>query len=186
MLAPLSCIGSHEVEVPPCSPVAQRPTPDAACGATREFADYREALTTELARALSWQIPELPTSVELDPESRVERVCAAPEAASLPWKIRRRLVESTASLRSLDPGPACAAGTRIDLQASLAGLGRALAESRVQNLGSCLSLRRSICIEQDAPVCGVFADGTYRTYRNACQACESSSIRGWMEGPCPF
>jgi hypothetical protein len=43
----------------------------------------------------------------------------------------------------------------------------------------------SICLPENAAVCGVSPDGTRRTYRNACEACQDPSLKGWWEGACP-
>jgi hypothetical protein len=116
----LACGGSQRLEVPVCSAPGQRPEPSEDCREQADFAVYREQLARTLAQELRWQIPPaLPISVELDPGARVERVCAAPEAASLPWDQRRWLVASLGPLRRIAPGPACAASTRVALRDAL-------------------------------------------------------------------
>jgi hypothetical protein len=97
--------------------------------------------------------------------------------------MRRQLTRANAALRGFHSGPACLAATRLDLTPALVEIS-VRDPKAIQSLGSCLTLRDSVCVEQDAPVCGVFPDGTTRTYRNACQACENTSLAGWLEGPC--
>jgi hypothetical protein len=121
----LGCGGSQRLEVPLCSAPELRPEPTEACREQADFAVYRDELARTLAQELRWQIPAaLPISVELDPSARVERVCAGEQAALLPWDQRRWLVASTAPLRRIAPGPACAARTRVALGDALADVAR--------------------------------------------------------------
>ena len=184
----LACGGSQRLEVPLCSAPELRPEPTEACREQADFAVYRDELARTLAQELRWQIPSpLSLSVELDSGARVERVCAAPEAASLPWNLRRWLVGSLGPLRAIPAGPVCAANARVELSDALLEATSMTPEAAaVIELASCLGIREHVCIEQNAEVCGVFADGTRHTYPNACNACENTSLKGWFEGRCPI
>jgi hypothetical protein len=128
----------------------------------------------------------LPVGVELDAQSSIRRVCIDADV-QLPWSARRQLARSNETMRTLPAGPSCLANAHLDLTPALIQISSETARTRdTAALGSCLALRDSVCTVQDAPVCGVFPDGTRRSYRNACAACESRSVQGWLDGPCPL
>lgn len=183
----LACAGEQAAEQPVCSAAALRPEPAEECSATREVAVYRRRVAATLADTMRWQVaPEVPLSVELDAESRVERICLPADAPPTPWGLRRDLARSAAELRAQGPGPACVAGTRIELESAGPGISVTTADPPEPALASCSGLRNQVCIEQYAPVCAVFPDGTRRTHSNACNACENSTVKGWFDGPCPI
>ena len=86
------------------------PLADAACGG-RELADYQAVLSERIVppagRALVRAL--------LDDQARVRALCVAPGPGYGPGRARRELADEIAALRALPPGPACAAGKRLDL-----------------------------------------------------------------------
>jgi len=181
----LGCGASQPVEVSRCSPPEVAPLADEECRATPEARAYADEMATALARASGGTgLDGLALGVEVGGDGSPRSVCAAPEAGALPWRARRALARANASLGSLPRAPACLAGARLDLTEAVAKASASLRTRAQAALGSCLSIRDHLCLEQDAPVCGVFPDGTRRSYRNACEACRNPSLTGWLEGAC--
>jgi len=50
---------------------------------------------------------------------------------------------------------------------------------------NCPDLRPQMCTMDFKPVCGVFSEGTTKTFSNACTACSDKNILGFQEGKCP-
>ncbi len=48
----------------------------------------------------------------------------------------------------------------------------------------CTEPRPQMCTMDFRPVCGVSADGTLKTYSNACGACSHAQVIAWREGDC--
>jgi len=184
VLAVLACGGAERIEVPRCAPPEVKPATSVECTSTAEVLAYRQDLGEAVARHLRWEhSPALPIGVEFDAAGSVDSVCVASEPQSLPWAARQELVRGSAAMRSFPAGPPCLAGTRLDVTEALVKASTAARRSS-ESLASCLSLRGEICLDQNAPVCGVFPDGTRRTYANACAACENSQLKGWAQGAC--
>ena len=99
-------------EVPLCGPIESlAPLPDArSCGAG-ELGSYEDALTTKLDDHAKNSL----VRVELDESARVATVCVVPGPGYAAPGARRALGDQLDALRALSPGPACAAGRRLDL-----------------------------------------------------------------------
>ncbi|WP_321492707.1 hypothetical protein [uncultured Desulfobacter sp.] len=52
------------------------------------------------------------------------------------------------------------------------------------NFVVCKEPRLSMCTKEYRPVCGHFADGTVKTFSNACTACSNKKVVGFSYGPC--
>jgi len=86
------------------------PLPDAAsCG--DELGEFTALLSQRVARSAGRAL----VRVELDEQSRVHGLCVAPGPGYGPTSARRALTEQLDAIRALPPGPACAAGKRLDL-----------------------------------------------------------------------
>ncbi len=48
----------------------------------------------------------------------------------------------------------------------------------------CKEPRRTMCTKEYRPVCGYFADGTCKTFSNACTACSHKEVVSYTSGPC--
>lgn len=48
----------------------------------------------------------------------------------------------------------------------------------------CKDPRPTICTREYRPVCGHFADGTVKTFSNACSACGNKEVVGYTHGAC--
>ena len=53
------------------------------------------------------------------------------------------------------------------------------------SLDLCADPRPDICTQNYAPVCGVQADGSRRTYSNGCMACSNPEVVGHLPEACP-
>jgi hypothetical protein len=51
-------------------------------------------------------------------------------------------------------------------------------------LAACKEPRPQICTAHYDPVCGLSADGNYKTYANACSACSDKAVSGHRPGAC--
>jgi hypothetical protein len=51
-------------------------------------------------------------------------------------------------------------------------------------LVACEDPRPQICTADYDPVCGRLADGSYKTYANACSACGDAAVSGHRPGAC--
>lgn len=49
---------------------------------------------------------------------------------------------------------------------------------------TCTMPRPQVCTKEFRPVCGTRADGTRRTYGNACDACADANVVSHVPGPC--
>ncbi len=49
----------------------------------------------------------------------------------------------------------------------------------------CKAPRPEMCTREYRPVCGLFADGTFKTFGNACTACSNENVVRYIPGPCP-
>lgn len=92
--------------------------------ATRECRESEEART--FVQAVEPTIREdagaLLVRLELDGSSRVRGVCADGVPTRTEWKARRRVGARIAALMETEPGPACLAGKRLDLNRRAAKL----------------------------------------------------------------
>jgi hypothetical protein len=52
------------------------------------------------------------------------------------------------------------------------------------SITACEDPRPEICTADYVPVCGAHADGTQRTYSNACSACSVVEVQGYSDGAC--
>ena len=48
----------------------------------------------------------------------------------------------------------------------------------------CTEPRPQLCTMQYAPACASLADGGFRTYASACNACADQAVAGYHDGPC--
>lgn len=53
-----------------------------------------------------------------------------------------------------------------------------------ENAVVCKEPRSTICTMDYQPVCGHFADGTAKTFSNACTACSNKNVVGFTQGTC--
>ena len=173
-------------DLPLCRDLARRERPSASCAASSDVARYEKLLADEILRQSDWEYPDgVPLHVTLRPDGRVGVVCVGKETAKASWSARDRVAASLPGLRRVRPGPACLAGTTLDLTSVLA---RRRAPSGGVRLPygtvSCDEVRGRRCVHRVGEVCGVFRDGRLRTYPDACEACQHPSIVGYLEFPC--
>ena len=184
-----ACAGAENFPIPRCLPTEALPLASADCAATPEVTRYREDLAHTLLNQLRWEHSEsLPLRAEVDASGSVDTVCVAGDVTSLGWSVRRQIARSNSALQATPPGPACVAGTSLDLTDALVRESRRRARTAdgAESLASCALLRASgdVCIQQHAPVCAVFPNGDRRTYSNACDACKDSFVGRFLEGAC--
>jgi hypothetical protein len=87
------------------------PLPDAASCGAGELGEFAAVLSARVREPAGRVL----VRVELDDQSRVGSLCVAPGPGYGPASARRGLAKELAAIRALPPGPACAAGKRIDL-----------------------------------------------------------------------
>lgn len=58
------------------------------------------------------------------------------------------------------------------------------ATAPVPRLTRCEDPRPELCTADYNPVCGLLADGTYKTYSNGCSACADAAVSGHRPGAC--
>jgi hypothetical protein len=96
--------------VPLCGALDSLAPPPDGCGAG-ELDEFTAALSARVREPAGRVL----VRVELDDQSRVGALCVGPGPGYGPASAQRALAEQLAAIRALPPGPACAAGKRIDL-----------------------------------------------------------------------
>lgn len=132
LTATLACATASPGDVPYClSPSLRAETP-IDCRADPEVGIYRGDLVAAIDGELrSEHFASLGVSAEFDPIESMPSVCIARDPSSVPWVVRQELTRANAKLRSFRAGPACVAGTRLDLTESLAASQRKQREPSV-------------------------------------------------------
>jgi len=186
----LGCETTRETGVPRCAPLPAEERIAEECRAEPAVAALEQELAAEIADRLKWKHPtELPLRVAFDANAVVESICFGSPSAVPDWRLRSDVARALPKLRAAGPGPACLAGSSLDLTHALVVGGEpppTRRRSRIQasDLSSCTGLREVVCTDQGQTVCGVFPDGTRRTYANACEACSNSFVKGYWPGAC--
>ena len=103
-------VDTDPASVPLCGPL-ETLAPRADGCAPDELEEFEQALSRELVRPANRAL----VRVELDDAARVRAVCVESGLGYGPGSARRALAEHLDVIRALPPGPACAAGKRIDL-----------------------------------------------------------------------
>ena len=99
-----------EVSVPQCGPLETLAPRPESCAAGE-----LEPFSKALAAAVPVPAHGALVRVELDDAARVRAVCVETGPGYGPGRARRALAEHLDAIHALAPGPACAAGKRIDL-----------------------------------------------------------------------
>ena len=185
--AVLACAGSPRArEVPACAASELHPLPDAGCELDEAVADYKHDTVLTLWSYVGSESPRLPVVIQFDPRARVESVCLE-EGTSVGSAARAKLERATRALRAMPPGPACLAGTRLELAEDFADASkgwRRKTKSRPEVEELCTLGERTCVGASREPVCALFTDGRRKTYPDACQACRDPSVSGYDEGAC--
>ncbi len=181
----LACITSYQ-ELPLCAALSPRDPPPDSCADSAAVVDYEDRLTFEILRHSLWEYPAgVPLHVALRSDRRVGLVCVGSESARPGWSARDRVAASLGALRSLPPGPACLAGTTLDLTGELTRRSIPAGAIRLPvGTRSCREFQGVRCVPQPVEVCAVFQDGRRRTYPNACEACREPSVVGYLDFEC--
>jgi hypothetical protein len=109
-LAGCASAGGDPERVPLCGPIETlAPLPDQC--APGELAEFARSLSGEVVGRGSSAL----VRVELDEASRVHAVCVEQGPGYAPMSARRALAGKLAAILAQPPGPACAAGKRLDL-----------------------------------------------------------------------
>ena len=53
-----------------------------------------------------------------------------------------------------------------------------------ENAVVCKDPRHNMCTREYRPVCGYFANGSTKTFSNACTACSDQNVISYTQGPC--
>jgi hypothetical protein len=183
----LGCAGTQPAAPPACAASAERPLPAPRCELDPEVADYKRDTILTLWGYVGSRSSRLPVVLELDSRARIESVCLE-EGGSLDRETRQQLERAIRTLRAMRPGPACLAGTRLELAEDFADAGarwrpRTPAIPRTDEL---CAMGQQRCTGWREPVCALFSDGRRATYPDACEACLAAGVRGYDEGPCPI
>jgi hypothetical protein len=112
-IAVLGCASSDSArapEVPQCGPLETLAPRPESCAAG-ELESFSQALSA----AVPDRTEESLVRVELDDDARVRAVCVDSGPGYGPGRARRALAEHLDEIHAVPPGPACAAGRRIDL-----------------------------------------------------------------------
>lgn len=189
----LGCITSYDA-LPLCGSDARaagsgtlmrssRPT--VACRTSDEVRAYEELLAFEVLRRSQWQFPNgIPLHVDLDANRRVARVCVGNPVSRASWSDRDRVASSLDSLRATPPGPACLAGTTLDLSSALV-TGSVRDPFRFPiGMTDCPERRNLRCVNQLRHVCAYYGDGRHRSFENACEACSDEQVVGYLDFVC--
>ena len=99
-----------EVSVPMCGPLEMLAPRPEGCAAGE-----LESFSNALSDAVPDPARQSLVRVELDEEARVSDVCVESGPGYAPGRARRALADHLDAIHALAPGPACAAGKRIDL-----------------------------------------------------------------------
>ena len=181
----LACSGVQPAAPPVCVAAEQGPLPDPRCELDPRVADYKRDLVLTLWGYVGLRSTRLPIVVGLDARARIESVCLE-EGASLDRKTRQEIERATRTLRAMRSGPACLAGTRLELAEDFADANarwrsRTPSIPRVEEL---CAMDQQRCVGWREPVCALFIDGRRATYPDACEACRAPGVRGYDAGPC--
>jgi hypothetical protein len=182
----LACAGAPAPELPACSASELRPLPDASCELDAEVVDYKRDTVLTLWSYLGAGSPRLPLVLEFDRRARVESVCVEPDA-SFGRGVRRQLDRAIRALRAMPPGPACLAGTRLELAEDFADASKGWRrkEGRRPEVEQLCTLGERRCLGAwREPVCALRNDGSRKTYADACQACRDPAVTGYDAGNC--
>jgi hypothetical protein len=94
------------------------------------------------------------------------------------------VASSLDSLRATPPGPACLAGTTLDLSSALV-TGSVRDPFRFPiGMTDCPERRNLRCINQLRHVCAYYRDGRHRSFENACEACRDEQVVGYLDFVC--
>ncbi len=159
--------------------------PTTVCRTSEEVQAYEDLLAFEVLRRSQWQFPNgIPLHVDLDANRRVARVCVGNPVSQASWSDRDRVASSLDSLRATPPGPACLAGTTLDLSSALV-TGSVRDPFRFPiGMTDCPERRNLRCINQLRHVCAYYRDGSRRSFDNACEACREEFVVGYMDFVC--
>ena len=182
----LACVGPREPAAPVCAGPLP-PLPEAGCELDAEVADYKRDTVMTLWGYVGSQASKLPLVLVFDARARVASVCLEKEA-SVGSRQRAQLDRAIRTLRSMRAGPACLAGTRLELAEDVADAshqwrGRARHQPEVEEF--CMAGQQS-CAGWREPVCALLSDGSRETYPDACEACRDPAVTGYDEGRCPL
>ena len=182
----LACAGVQAPELPLCAASELRPLPDASCELDADVVDYKRDTVLTLWSYVGSESPRLPVVVEFDPRARVESVCLEQDA-SVGRRVREQLDRAIRTLRAMPPGPACLAGTRLELAEDFADASKgwrrkSYRRPEVEELCT-LAERRCLGTWRE-PVCALTTDGSRKTYPDACQACRDPAVTGYDAGDC--
>jgi hypothetical protein len=156
--------GGDAQRVPLCGPLETLAPRPETC-APEELGEFSNALSdrAQIAGHASSGL----VRVELDEAARVRAVCVEPGPGYGPSNSRRAIARNLDSIHALAPGPACAAGKRIDLNRYEAALAK-------------VSEREDRCAQQtgitrethgDTTVRGRRAGGAYGVYERELERC---------------
>jgi hypothetical protein len=166
-------------------PAELPPLPDAACELDADVVDYRKDTVLTLWSYVGARSGRFPVVVALDARARIESLCLE-EGVSLGRRARQQLERATRTLRGMPPGPACLAGTRLELGEDFADASRGWrrpTRPRPQVEELCSPGQQS-CVGWTEPVCALKTDGDRETYPDACQACRDPAVTGYDAGTC--
>jgi hypothetical protein len=98
--------------IPFCGPLESLPPlPDSSACGDRELAKFEAVLWERIAKVAGRAL----VRVELDESARVRALCVGEGPGYAPGSARRTLAEHEDEILAVPPGPACAAGKRIDM-----------------------------------------------------------------------
>ncbi len=189
----LGCITPYD-ELPLCSSgtdaagagtLMRSSRPTTVCRTSDEVRDYEDLLASEVLRRSQWQFPNgIPLHVELDANRRVARVCVGNAGSQASWSVRDRVASSLGPLRATPAGPACLAGTTLDLTSALV-TGSVRDPFRFPiGMSDCPEPRNRRCANQLRHVCAYYRDGRRRSFDNACEACRATHVVGYLDFVC--
>lgn len=147
--------------------------------------EYKADAALALWSYVGSQPARLPIVIEFDGRSRVESVCLE-EGARVGRSLAGQVDRAMRALRSMPPGPGCLAGKRLGLAEAFAEESRKWRRKRARAAEvehRCL-MRDPLCVGRIAPVCALRSDGSWHTYRDACEACRDPFVTGYNDGDC--
>jgi hypothetical protein len=184
--AGLACAGVETPALPLCAAPELHALPDASCELDADVVDYKRDTVLTLWSYVGSESPRLAVVIEFDSRARVESVCVE-EGASVGYRVRERLDRAIRTLRAMPPGPACLAGTRLELAEDFADASRGWRRKsyRRPEVEELCGLAQERCLGAlREPVCALLTDGRRKTYPDACEACRDPAVTGYDAGTC--
>ena len=149
--------------------------------------EFRQDAASLLWGWIGPSLRTVPVALDFDARARVETACLSAEPHGVRGDSRRALERSFAALRSMRRAPPCLARTRLSLEEDFAAEKERYRGRRARQAPQ-IETRCTVqtsCDDLGRPVCAVLSDGSWRSYRSECAACDDPGVVGFQSGPCP-